>query len=306
MCDVAGIRRGFALLVVMTILAGSAAVGVEAVRRGNGAFASARNRMALTRAYWYAEGCVEILRGAIGNGLKGDSLGVSTWLRIDSLAQSASRSGRCRVVAQPSGITMDIDSVTDDQLRRLLANESHSAARIDSMVEALRDWIDPDTVPRPAGAERAWYRLAHRPEPRNGSLTSIEELSSIRGFETDSAVDILLGVESSRLVIDRAPLALLALLPGMTTEAVAAIASFRAAGRPVGDLAVLANQLSPDAREQFLSRYAEIIARTTAVPQWWTIWSESSAGEPRVRATVEVRLVQSGSEAAIVRYRTWP
>lgn len=306
MSSIAGTRHGFALLVVMVILAGSAGVGLESIRAGEVALQSSRNRVALMQAYWAAQGCIEEFREEIGSALRGGSVGNTAWLRIDSIAQQVSLAGGCRLLARPSGITVDIDSVSDDQLRRLLSSENHSAAQIDTMIDALRDWIDSDTIARPAGAERSWYRSAHRPEPRNGPLTSIQELRLIRGFERDSDTERLFDVESSRLLVDRAPLSLLGLLPGMTTEALAAVAGCRAIGEPVGDLAIFANRLTPQARESFLSHYAEIVARTSPVPQWWTVRSESTRGEPPVSAEIEVRLVQSGYGAAIVRYRTWP
>jgi len=301
-----GARRGFALLIVMMILAASAAVGVETTRTGNGALESARNRTSLTRAYWSAQGCLEEFRAEIETALRGDSFQSYAWFRIDSIAERLSLRDGCHFVAQPSGMTMDIDSVTDDQLRRALSLQNHPAAQIDSMVDALRDWTDADSVARLAGAERLWYRAAHRSGPRNAALTSIRELRLIRGFETDTQAEKLFGLESGRLSIDRASLALIALLPGMTTEAVAAIAAVRALGRPVGDLAILANQLTPEARQSFLSHYAEIVARTSPAPQWWTVRSESTRGEPPITATIEVRLVKSGSEVSIVRYQSWP
>lgn len=298
---IASSRRGFALLVVMVILAGSAGVGMESIHASEMSFESSRNRVALVGAYWAAQGCIEQLREEIGSALRADSAKNNAWLRIDSIAQQVSLTGGCRLVAQPSGIAVDIDSVSDDQLRRILVAGNHSNAQIDTMLDALHDWIDPDTTPRSAGAERAWYRAAHRPEPRNGPLASIQELRLIRGFEGDTEVERLLDVESSRLLVDRAPLSLLALLPGMTDEALTAIAELRAVGKPVGDLAIFANGLTSEARASFLSHYAEIVARTSPVPEWWTVWSESTRGEPPVSEEVEVRLVLSGHEAAVVR-----
>ena len=301
-----GARQGFALLIVLMILAASAAVGTEATRTGNGALESARNRTALTRAYWSAQGCLEEFRAEIGTALRGDSLQSYAWFRIDSIAETLSLREGCHVVAQPSGLTMDIDSITDDQLRRVLAVLNHPAVQIDSMVDALRDWTDSDSIARLAGAERLWYRAAHRSGPRNSALTSIRELRLIRGFETETQMERLFGLESGRLSIDRAPLALIALLPGMTTEAVAAIATLRAVGQPVGDLAIFANRLTQEARQSFLTHYAEIVARTSPAPQWWTVRSENTRGEPPITATIEVRLVRSGNDVSIVRYQSWP
>jgi hypothetical protein len=301
-----GARRGFALLIVMMILAASAAVGLQATRTDSGALETARNRAALTRAFWSAQGCLEEFRAQIGTALRGDSLQNMVWLRIGGIAETLSIREGCHVVAQPSGMTMNIDSVTDDQLRRVLALRNHPYWQIDSMVDALRDWTDSDSIARLAGAERSWYRAAHRSGPRNGALTSIRELRLIRGFETDSQTEKLFGLESGRLSIDQAPLALIGLLPGMTSEAVAAIAALRTLGQPVGDLAILANRLTPEARQGLLSHYAEIVARTSPAPEWWTVRSESTRGEPPITATIEVRLVRSGNDVSIVRYQSWP
>jgi type II secretory pathway component PulK len=299
-------RHGFALLLVLTILAASANVGVEVILAGSSAAQATRNRLALTRAQWKAEGCVELFRAAVGSALRADSFGHNAWSRLDTIAPTVGLSGECRLIVQPSGITIDIDSLTEDQLRHILTTEERSTVQIDSMIDAFGDWIDADTSVRRRGAERSWYTAAHRPGPRNGALTSIQELRLVRGFETDDSTASLLGVESGRLIIDRAPLPLVGLLPGMTNEAITLIAGFRAAGQPVGDLAALASRLTPASRESLLSHYAQIVARTSPVPQWWTVRSENTQGEPAITAKIEVRLVRSGNEAAIVRYRAWP
>ncbi len=48
--------------------------------------------------------------------------------------------------------------------------------------ESLLDWIDNDEVPRPSGAENAFYR-ARGIHPRNGPLQTIDELAQVRGFD---------------------------------------------------------------------------------------------------------------------------
>ncbi len=49
--------------------------------------------------------------------------------------------------------------------------------------ESLIDWIDSDEEPHPNGAEAEWYR-SRGIHPRNAPLQSIDELASIRGFDS--------------------------------------------------------------------------------------------------------------------------
>ena len=51
------------------------------------------------------------------------------------------------------------------------ARRSAAAARI-----AVLDWRDPDNVPRPHGAEEAWYVGQGRAPPRNGPFADVREL----------------------------------------------------------------------------------------------------------------------------------
>jgi general secretion pathway protein K len=53
-----------------------------------------------------------------------------------------------------------------------------------ALADALADWIDPDDVPRPRGAERDWYLGETPPRvPRNAPLATLGELGLVRGFD---------------------------------------------------------------------------------------------------------------------------
>jgi hypothetical protein len=127
----------------------------------------------------------------------------------------------------------------------------------------------------------------------------------VRGFDRVAGLDTLLGVETERVPLDQAALPVLAALPGFGDEAVNRAAELRARGVGVGDVIAFAGQLSPNAREMLLSRYADLAARTTVDPDAWILTSIATGGSPAVRAAVELRLVRSGTRAAIVRRRTW-
>jgi len=52
-----------------------------------------------------------------------------------------------------------------------------------ALVEALIDWLDPDSEPRDYGAESDYYLTLERPYPcKNGPLDTFEELLQVKGF----------------------------------------------------------------------------------------------------------------------------
>jgi len=71
-------------------------------------------------------------------------------------------------------------------LRRLLAAAEVPAPDLDPLAEALADWIDADTAPRPNGAERDTYRaLGTELLPRDAPIRSLGELLAVRGMNPD-------------------------------------------------------------------------------------------------------------------------
>jgi len=56
----------------------------------------------------------------------------------------------------------------------------------DSVWNALADWIDADDIPLPGGAESSYYKTLHPPySAHNGRLTTLNELSLVKGFTPD-------------------------------------------------------------------------------------------------------------------------
>jgi general secretion pathway protein K len=71
----------------------------------------------------------------------------------------------------------------NDQEARLF-NRLLSNLRLDPVLaEAVIDWIDPDSSPRPGGAEDVYYLTLQPPyRPANRPLASVDELRLVRGF----------------------------------------------------------------------------------------------------------------------------
>lgn len=91
------------------------------------------------------------------------------------------------------------------------------------LVEAIQDWIDPDDLARPLGAEIDEYERAGMPYgPADAPLASVDELQQVLGmsWELFRAVEASLTIHSGRANFNPAfaPLSVLATLPDMDAE----------------------------------------------------------------------------------------
>ena len=302
--------RGFVLIAVLWVMAGVAVLGVHLTSAASDAVSAAQNRVDLLRAAWVAEACAEAARSVIDDALIADarSTGNSTssWSSLDAIVSRSAVVSGCDLSLRPTGTTVNINSTDSSRIRAVLIAIGQSPESADSLIDALLDWRDADATPRTHGAERTWYRSAHRLTPRNGPIASIDELRLVRGFDRIGGLDTLFGVEDERIDIDRAPLAVLSSLPGIDASTLLLIAERRRNGTLPGDLSVLAQALSTTSRALLLAHYPELVASTTTTPDAWTLSSKAAIGSPALVATLELRLVSAGRRAAIVRRRSWP
>ena len=311
MTAVLGLRRGFALLAVLWVVASASALGLMLSLAARESVASTRNRTSAFRASWRAEDCLERARASIAEALVVSPAHqirlVSIWLALDSVvaASRLARAASCHVSMQAAGTALDMNQADEDMLRSLFVVAGINGPRADSMIAALLDWRDADDVARPLGAERAWYVDAGRPAPRNAALAHPRELGLVRWFEAASPVDRLLGVERGRVPLAITPVPVIAALPGFGEEALARIAERRLGGTWPVDLLTLGAALSQGGRDAMVARFAELSRWTTAEPDAWILTSRAGDGASAVRVAVEVRLVRAGTRAAIVRRRSW-
>lgn len=158
-------RRGFALLTtlwVSVLLAATAATVVEAARLASHA---ALNRWTMNRGRWARAACGEILAARLAEG--------PSVARLDTV--DLGQGAWCTATVTAADWLIDLNRAPASRLRLLLG--------ADSLVEALRDWTDPDTL-TPAGvAENDWYRGRHRVTPPNRPLAAVDELRLVRGFD---------------------------------------------------------------------------------------------------------------------------
>lgn len=322
-------RRGFALLAVLWAMVGIAALALAAQIAARDALAAASYRATSMAARWRAEGCAARARAAIDAALGrrgADDAVAGAWTALDSVvaANDVSRDSQCDVTLTPTGMALDVNEADAETLRRLL-RALGADARAEAVADAILDWRDADDVPRPLGAERDWYRAHLLFPPRDGPLADLTELRRMRGLLgspgiapaapdglVEGFVEALAGaltVEQGRVVLGRAPAAVLLALPGMTEESVARVLEMRARGERAIDPGRLGTLLSPAARDSLLAHYPELSRAVTPEPDAWILVARAAGqagGQLLLHgAGVEMRLVRAGSRAAIVRRRTW-
>lgn len=279
-------RRGFALLTVLWAIAILGLLVGGSLRLAELGGATSRNRIALARAGWAREACLEILLSRYAqNEVIGQvdtvDLGRGTW---------------CRASVEGVGARLNLNLATSEALRHLLGEES--------LVDALLDWRDSDDVPRPFGAEADWYETAGKRPPRNGPLADAMELRLVKGFEPVfvSRLELLLTVRGNgKLNLNSAPPVLLATLPGLGPEAISVLASRRLAGQRIQNLDQLAALVSPAGRSTMLLHYEELSRLSATDDGEFTAVVEGGVrgAVPTSRATIT--LVPNGPRLAVTR-----
>ena len=106
--------------------------------------------------------------------------------------------------------------------------------------QAILDWRDADSIPRPSGAERDDYIKAERLAlPTNAPFREIEELQDVMGMTPEiyaKAVPYLTTHGVAQVNLNTAPVPVLRALPGMTDATLNMILQLRSQGRRITDV----------------------------------------------------------------------
>jgi len=299
-------RRGFALGAVLWLLTVCTVLATAVALRGRSAYEATRNRANAERAYWIVEGCVAQLREVLDTTLASapPNALATVWRTLDAaIAPSLASQPGCRATLEAVGSRIDVNTASDTLLRKYFSvTESSSAA--DALTDAIIDWRDADDLPRPSGAESAWYTANKRPAPRNDALASVQELTLVRGFEARPDLTAYLSVDPARICLTTAPAAVLAALPGFTVDAVNQMLTDRANGVWIADLNALRGRMNAVSSDSILAHFQELSFITTVDPDGWILTVTASAGSPAISATTEVRLDRYASRLIVARRRT--
>jgi general secretion pathway protein K len=281
-------RRGFALLTVLWLIAALSAVSAAALAIARVGASASYNRVLLTRAEWARAACAEIL--------------VARYTMRDSIAPLGTidlgNNVWCRAMVEEAGSRLDLNLAPPEALRILIGN--------DSLTDALLDWRDPDSVPRPRGAEAGWYGEQGGRGPRNGPLADIAELLLVRGFDSARVgrlAPFVTTLGTSRIDLNIAPPEVLATIPGVTPATIAAIVARREAHRPIHGTEELMSLLLPPEREALLKNYQEFTARAAYAPSRVVARVEGGIGPSPLVGVEHLTLVPAPGRLAVVRRR---
>jgi general secretion pathway protein K len=279
-------RRGFALLTALWLIVAFAALTGTALLAVREDLAASRNRIVLLRADWAREGCADIVLARY----RADRPVAS----LDTV--ELGRGAWCRAVVEDPSARLDVNLADSAALRAILGS--------DSLVGALLDWRDTDTVVRPLGAEAGWYRLHGGATPRNGPLAAIAELGLVRGFDSGTLARVapLLTVRGGgRINLNAAPLDVLATLPGFDPAALEATAFHRRIGQRWTSVDQLIGSLPPAEQARILARRQELVAATTTeAPELVATVEGGVRGYP-LRSTAVLTLVPTPTRLAVIR-----
>lgn len=294
-------RRGIALLAMLGLVAATGAVAASISLTDADFRRASTNRMSAERDQWIADGCAAIVISSIDGQLRnarGPSAINAIWAALDERLQrlDAALVANCELTLTPSGTAASVNSLSKAQLMQFLT-PFESVAQRDSMSDALLDWRDGDDSTREFGAEQGWYRKAHRANPADSDFSSLEEIQLVRGWETADSVIALLTMEKDRIVLDRAPRAVLQTIDGLPAEAIDWIERNRKLLRGQ-DLSVMLDHLSFKSRALLAAQYAKLRAVTTAAPEAWYLQSEARS-ETGHDNRVKLKIIRAGDRVRV-------
>jgi type II secretory pathway component PulK len=254
--------------------------------------------MLLARAGWAREACAEILEARWASPL--DPLSAmrrgGTAGRLDSV--DLGRGTWCSATLEDPSVKLHLNLADRPALVTILRAVVHRSAAVDSLVDALLDWRDPDAVPRPLGDESSGNR--------NGPFADVWELRYVRGF-TDSLLAQIAPFLTTRgtgaINVNAAPREVLAAVPGITEETVRVLQTHRG-GAPLPNADALAGLLSASARATLLASYPEFVrAAVFGPPQLIAVVTGGVRGTP-ITARVTLTTVPVAGRLAVIRRET--
>lgn len=304
------LRSGIILLPVLAVMATVSASAALLAERASVALGGSRNRIALTKAYWAAHGCFESIRGAAFDAmLSADArfsgnTATDVWISLDTIALEAVRwhRDRCQVAIRAAGAVPSIS--TFDQAVWGHALQMHiGAAKADSVVAAVADWVDADDEPRPLGAEREWYLVRELVPPTNQVLQHPEELSLVRGA---AALDLDLSDDTTfRVPLGYASPFALSTLPGASPEVLERLSFLRQRSRVIA-LAELVNGVPGAAGDTLRNHYETWRQRTTPIPDAWQVSIQGFQGSPRLVVRLDATITRIGERGlSVSEWRVW-
>ena len=263
-----------------------------------------------SQAYYIAKAGIytaleKFFNDTIGNVPNEENAEQSWRVEADIPAQSFG-SGNYKIRISNESGRVNVNYADRDMLKMLFSSLGAAESEVETIVDSILDWRDPDSLYRLNGAENDYYQSL--PEPyrcRDGLFRYIDEILLVKGITRElydrglkdfisvaviSDTKAASGKKVNRglLNINAVPEALLKILPGMTREAVEGIISFRQTEDFTG-LQDLIQFTGPDAAME-LQKFIDYDHN-----RFYTFevegWTGSSEVRQRIRAMVQEKPV---------------
>lgn len=170
------------------------------------------------------------------------------WAYVDSLYSVPVYvdSMQVDVVARDLGERLNINQVNETELQTFFSFLLADYTKATQLAQAIMDWRDADSIPRPSGAERDAYIKAEKLAlPTNSTFRDVEELQNVLGMTPDiyAVVSPYLTTRGSGAInVNTAPVPVLRALPGMTDATLNMILMLRSQGRRIDDVGQIFQQ----------------------------------------------------------------
>lgn len=254
-------RRGVAMLVALWMVVAIAVVALQFAtdakeRRvlGTQAAERGRSRAAAGAGLAMMQARLEqALRqtGTSGTGAAAALRASDPWLDVDSVYSGpldVDSNVTVTLRARDLGSVMNINLLTEDELRTFLGYVLQDYAGADQMAQSILDWRDADDQARPRGGERDLYLKEQRLAlPANAQFREVEELLQVNGVTPAvyAKVSQYLTTHGNGAVnLNTAPAPVLRSLPGMSDAALTRILAMRSQGRRIQSVAQVLPQAS--------------------------------------------------------------
>ncbi len=175
-------QRGFALVIVLWVLAGLTVIAVvvaSSARVSNESVKLLRDRVQAEVAFLSTSARVKVIAAT----------GVPQRMSIDGLKGRLLLDGRNTAVAPGESVSiqderglLNFNRHSRDHMQSLLQRCGAKEPQTAELLDALADYVDEDNNKLLNGAEAFDYRLANLPEPRNSPLLSREEVWRVKGW----------------------------------------------------------------------------------------------------------------------------
>jgi general secretion pathway protein K len=318
-------RRGVALLAALWLVIAIAAVALQFSleaheRRTMGLLASERGiqRAAATGALSLVQARLDqALRIAPSGNNAVDRLRASDpWLDVDSLYSGTVTvdSTDVYVEAHDLGEKLNINSASETELQTFFSFLLKDYAKSTELAQSIMDWRDPDSIPRPNGAERdAYIKAEMLALPTNAAFRSVEDLESVMGMTPEIYAEVsqyLTTRGPGAINVNTAPAPVLRALPGMTDVTLAMILQMRSQGRRISNMGdIFPQQRGGGIRTvggQLASQQAQnaLQSRTSFTTNTIELTITARAG-PQSPPSTLTAILQRGQGQATITFKQW-